>query len=433
MNRYLTSRLAAKAGTRQMSLLVHADAAADQIGRAVGMEFERLFAAMHEHPLAYVHNLRIADDMLSRLPLQIWHTLRTAMANLFTWQHDQAADAMLQTLPRPYLRAAMSRRMGLKESAARLMEHGPVAFGFDQGGFTTQAPTLPPADEEEQWRRFLFPAPAADDVRAFLDQILPPPQPIIGTEQNGRSPSSLAGDIAARYGAGQSTAEISRAIRPFFDGSASRAERMARTAGAFIGSNRNLATSQALGDLIIGYQVHSVGGENARHSHALRSGTIYYREPKAGQWGMDVMPTPPQDTQRGPHDDMQAPHGLCYNCRCWLSPVLAPLPAMQSAAFVDNAHQLIPDPAHFSDWFDQAGEPARRKAAGARRLFAVADLLGRPVTWADMVDPATGNLLPIDVLKAESESERAARRAKVQAAISVNRALVRRVAAFGGV
>ncbi len=209
-----------------------------------------------------------------------------------------------------------------------------------------------------------------------------------------------------------------------------RAERSARTLGAYVGTERNLATSEALGTLVIGHQVHSAGGHNARHNHAMRSGSVYYKEPKSGQWGMDVMPHPPQDTGRGPYDGEA---GTQWNCRCWLSTVLRPLEAMQTAAFTDNADKLIPDVAHFADWFATANDFQRRKVAGVRRLQATADKWGFVPTWSDMVDPQTGKLLSVDEIKAETNEQWIARKAAVWSSITRNRELVRRVAAFGTV
>ncbi len=450
-NRFLSSRLAAHSGTRNAELLVKADHAGDEIGKAV--RFHRLEMLDKLRPGVHnqAANFHIALAALQNLPSQIWHSLRISTATLLLWSHEQAANAMIRTLPRDYLRAAaMAGKFRessetARERVTRLIETapGPVVFSVRDtpAGPTlfTHDPTLSAGDETEMWRRFLFPPPDADLVRSILDTLLPPREiqgslfDMIGTVENGITPMGLAGKISQGIAEGKSTAEVGREIRPYFEGSSMRAERTARTLGAYVGTERNLATSEALGTLVIGYQVHNPGGENARHEHAMRSGTVYYKNPTAEQWGMDVMPHPPQDTQRGPHDDMTAPNGLCYSCRCWLTPVLRRLDAMDSAAFTDNADKLIPDPAHFADWFAAATVQQRRKAAGVRRLSAAESVLGRLPTWADLVHPDTGKLLSVDELKAESEQRRAERRAKVTARISINRALVKRVATTGTV
>jgi hypothetical protein len=446
--RFLSSRLASRAGTRTAELLVHADAAGDSIGATIRKAGELLISTLRDGPHNTHSNFQRAKLALEMLPLQIWQAQRLNLSRLLLWAHNQAADALLNTLPKAYLRAATAAKLSESKEMhgpspllriIRLMEHGPITFGVDPTGtLTTQDPTWTAGQEEEIWRRFLFAPPSAEEVKSILDVLLPPrfeqgTFDFLGTAENPIAPLSLANFIAQQYHGGASTKQVGVAIMPYFEGSAMRAERTARTLGAYVGSNRNLATSEAMGELIEGYQVHHISRASARKEHAFRNGTIYYRDPKPGQYGMDVMPTPPQDTQRGPHDDMSAPHGLCYNCSCYLSPVLRPLPAMQTPAFTDNQENLLPDVSAFSDWFATASTPQRRKAAGVRRLQLVANLTGREPTWADMVNPKTGKLLSLDRLKEETVDQRDARRQKVTAVISVNRALIKRVAAFGSV
>lgn len=439
--RFLSSRLAAKAGTRTATLHVKADTAGDQIGAAIRGVEQALLANMRPGIGHISHNYHTALAYLQTLPEQIWHALRVHVSAMLLWSHHEAAGAMLRTLPKAYLRASIASR--LQESrAVKLMEHGPIVFSVappilpDVAPlFKTEAPVLQSAQEETLWRDFLFPPPSADRVRSILDVLLPPRVvqgrlfDVIGTPERGETPPSLAMKIGTLYSEGRSTQEVGRAIRPYFDGSAMRAERSARTLGAYVGTERNLATSEALGDLVMGYQVHSAGGENARHNHAMRSGTVYYRKPVAGQHGMDVMPHPPVDTGKGPYDGEKA--GLQYNCRCWTTPVLRPLDAMQTPAFTDNADKLIPDPSHFADWFEQANPQQRAKAAGVRRLQAAADKWGFVPTWSDIVNPETGKLLSVEQIANETNEEWIARKAAVFLSIERNRYLTKRVAAYG--
>lgn len=442
MNRILTNRLASHAGTRAAELTVKSDRAADRANAVITAAFNELLHGLQSGPHNYANNLEHAQKTIYRLGKLIFNSLGDSLIKLQWWAHEQATDALMATLPKGYLRAAA---LNLTESRVRVQEQGPglLQFGFGQspGGiplFQVDDLRLTPSQEERAWRDLLFPPPSMTDIEAILRRVLPP-----GTTQGTFAwagepipPPTLAQEFARRASEGESTQSIGRALRPWFDGEANRAERTARTLGAYVGSERNFRTSEALGNLVMAYQVHSAGGENARHTHALRSGTVYYREPAAGQWGMDVMPHPPIDTGRGPHDET-APvvngQVTCWNCRCWLSPVLRPLPAMTRPAFTDNAAKLIPDPAHFSDWFAKADEQQRRAAAGVKRLGVAEELLGRAPTWADMVDPSTGQLLTIPELQRETAQERAARRAEALELIAKNRAAIARVAGFGTV
>lgn len=443
-SRFLTSRLASKAGTRTAELHVKADSAGDAIGVAIRSMERAMLDQMRPGVGNVTHNYHVAFGYLQNLPGQIWHSLRGQIANLFLWSHHEAAGAMLRTLPKAHLRAATAGRM-TESKTVKILEHGPVVFGFSKPPLspfglptlTTESPVLTTKQEEDLWRAFLFPPPSAEYVKSILDVLLPPAMiqgslfDLIGTPEKPATPQSLATTIAQAYSEGKSTAEVGRIVRPYFEGSAMRAERSARTLGAYVGTERNFATSEALGTLVIGYQVHSAGGENARHNHAMRSGTIYYREPKGDQVGMDVMPHPPQDTGRGPYDIPGG--GTAWNCRCWLSPVLRPLAAMDSPAFTDNADKLIPDVSHFADWFATATNEQRAKAAGVRRIATATAALGRAPTWADLVNPDTGKLLSVENLERESPDSQRERANRVNIDVSINRALVRRVAAYGSI
>lgn len=467
MNRFLSSRLASKAGTRSAELIVHSDRAGDIAARVVTSAWLELFRGLKPGPHNYHANLHHATRIMDGMALRLWQTLHGQLAGLIQWSHREAAEAMVKTLPQAYLRAEVAVRMQESRSNAHsecaferfgaepLLEAGALAFGlftpwnapaeFTVTDFTdplrhepnfpfgAEPPALSPEAERDLFDSLLFPAPSADEVNEILARILPagPWVARVGDGIATATPSTLANMVATTYALGGSTKQVAQQLRPYFDGSSMRATRTARTLGAFVGSSRGLAVDAGLGDLIVGWQVFDAFGENARPSHALRSGTIYYKNPKPGQYGIDVMPTPPQDTQKGPHDDMKAPHGLCFNCRCRVSPVLRVLPAMSTAAFTDNASRLIPAVADFQDWFAKAGPQQRNAAAGVRRIATAREILGREPEWSDMVDAKTGKLLTIKGLRSEGRDDRAARVQKVQQVIARNRVQTQKVAAFG--
>jgi len=563
MNPLLTSRLAARGGTRSAELVLDADTAGQAADRVVRDAWRRLLAAARPGPAHFAVTRQRAAEILATMAHELWAVLHRELEQILRRAHAAAADAMMQTLPRAYLRAAGAARLRgripeavLRESReselpeAGALELGAVypelpftqnvrdrrravvlvdvarldaAWSRDRGyyippggggaeiagrrvdfrhflasGRAIEPPRIvidedgtvsfldgrhrfsvlrdlgvrtipviverrsarraqallgpgdaaaPAADlaaplrvphtlgrdeEYELFRSLLFPAPTHEEARAVLGRLLPAEAWLghVGDE-SARPPVDLANLVAGITSAGGTPADVARALKPYFDGSAARAARTARTLGAYLGTERNLATAEALGDLVIGYQVHDAGGPTARPAHALRSGTIYWKHPKPGQWGLDVMPHPPIDTQRGPHDDLLAPRGVCYHCRCWLTPVLAALPAMATPAFTDHADRLIPDPAHFADWWERAGEPHKAAVAGVRRLRAAREVLGREPTWAELVDPHTGRLLSAEELRREGMDDRLIRAAKVRIVIARNRDAVRQTAAFG--
>ena len=60
------------------------------------------------------------------------------------------------------------------------------------------------------------------------------------------------------------------------------------------------------GDLIVGYQLHATHDGKVRPWHLARDGVVYYKEPKAGQKGLDKMPRPPHE----PADPAERPPRL---------------------------------------------------------------------------------------------------------------------------
>ena len=68
-----------------------------------------------------------------------------------------------------------------------------------------------------------------------------------------------------------------------------------------------------LGDLVIGYMLHSAFSEHTRSWHANRDGNIYYFDPEPGEKGMYQMPNPPLE----PDDPAERPAGtphMAWNC-----------------------------------------------------------------------------------------------------------------------
>jgi len=130
------------------------------------------------------------------------------------------------------------------------------------------------------------------------------------------NPESLATQIASMWQAGKSVAEIAREIRPLVQGVQTSARRVARTAGLWIAHEAELHTYEQLGDIIEGYTVNAVLDHATRPEHRKRDGDKFYRVPGPGQKSFYEMPRPPRES---PKDG----NVWAFNCRCFLSPILA--------------------------------------------------------------------------------------------------------------
>lgn len=123
----------------------------------------------------------------------------------------------------------------------------------------------------------------------------------------------LAGRVAMLATQGATIQTIASEIRPALQGVQAAARRTARTAGLYVAHEAELATYERLGDMVEGYQIHAVLDHATRPEHRRRDGQKFYREPRAGHKGFDQMPRPPRE----------ADGSWAFNCRCFLSPILA--------------------------------------------------------------------------------------------------------------
>jgi hypothetical protein len=164
------------------------------------------------------------------------------------------------------------------------------------------APLRPPAvnalTDEEQRQQFadlLFQPPPEQVVRARIDRLIAPflAQP----RHDLAAPETLAQVVAMGYALGKSQQEIARDLAPHVDGVRASSRRVARTWSMHVAAESQWEAHQELGDLVIGYQIHSTFSHYTRSWHAHRSGTIYYKDPGPGQKGYRQMPHPPSEAE----------------------------------------------------------------------------------------------------------------------------------------
>ncbi|VTS03321.1 phage minor head protein [Tuwongella immobilis] len=127
------------------------------------------------------------------------------------------------------------------------------------------------------------------------------------------APEAVAASVAVAAQQGLTPAELTRQLRPMLQGVQSAARRVARTELMRVSHHTRLAAYEQLGDLVIGYQIHATHDHRVRPEHLRRDGTIYYKQPTGDQLGIDKMPRPP----------LEADGTIAFNCRCYLTPVLA--------------------------------------------------------------------------------------------------------------
>lgn len=395
----LNSIIAAKQAIRQHESLARANSAGDDCDRIVARIWSDLLTAVK------AKDFRRVADLWRASHARITSELYVSFKGLAVWGYDSAADVVRQTLPKSY--------------AAALPQVTREAAGDES------------AVPWKMFLQFLFPPPS----KQFIDDVVLGSQEgihwtdRIATLSRLASPETIAAVVSQAYAGGASPPEIAKKLLPVLDNVRSSARRVARTEGLRIAHRAQMACHEQLGDLIAGYQVNSAFGPTARHSHSLRSGTIYWKNPKPGQLGFDVMPHPPVD-RGAPHDD--GPPGVKPWCRCWLAPVLrqpSDFSESQRTVFETQAKEVIPDPLTYSDWFAGASPQWREQAVGVRRYRTLASEIENP-RWEYFVDEQ-GKLLTVDQLKDETPQERTHRVLKVQRLLSEHARDRKQVAAFG--
>ncbi len=449
-NRFLTSRLAAKGAVGQVDAIVAANRTNAQVDRAIVALWNRLirFLAKPIRPSpqeAYNETFRI----ISQIEPEARRTLTKAIERQALDGHRDAVRDVMDTLPVKYVQAMalQESRGGTQELKPSLYSHlfedrstsqlpGIISIG------TTQRGTLKARDVAKKFRK---PLTAAQTKKAYEQLLFKPPSraevdavmyaPMGGKTWEQRmkdstrlaQPQTIAQIVANGVSQGMNHKEIAKIIRPAVQGVKTTANRLARTYGIYVRHEMQMKTWEQLGDLSVGYQVHGMMDQNIRPAHALRNGTTYYKNPAAGQKGLNEMPHPPLEADGSP----------AWNCRCRLSPVLAAMPHIvqdpsRMAVFETAADKLIPDPAVYSTWFKNADEHRRRIAVGTRRYSAVKELLGgKEPTWEHFVNPDTGELLKVTQIQAEPIHERAARIANVQRTIQERQRLIERISTYG--
>lgn len=441
-HRLIHDRILAARDIHGVETLLRADAAADAAGRSVRRNWE-LVGILLKQKQSFAVNYQRARAIFARMRPEALTVIAAHFRAIARWTQRDHAKTMLRVLPVDYLQAAV----GVPAETAKTIESailerapGIVSLTIGPGG-TLQgrdeaaplkepiASTLDDATKRQIFGELLFPPPSEDTVNSII---------YAGgwrerMQQATRlgDPDTLARILTDGISQGKSQDEIEKLLRPHVQDVYTTSKRLARTYGIQVANEMRLRSDEQMTNLIDGYQVRSMGGHNARPDHAARSGTTYYRNPGAGQKGFDVMPRPPVD-----NGDPPGKFGIRWNCRCGLTPVLAPprrivADPAKMAAFANAANRSVPDPSDYAMWFDRADEKRRRLAVGSRRYSTMRDKLGAEPEWAHFLDADTGDLLTMRRLQDETPEERTERMGKVKTLIADRKKQIEQLSTYG--
>lgn len=263
-----------------------------------------------------------AADAAEARVRRVWDELMAVIAAAEPWMtaRNRAAQAL-----RPLERLA--REIGEDLVAAARDAHGEATAAIAsrlpraQLVRVAEAEGLPPALPLPRMELGeIFPAPRIEDLVRIV--FATGWEERIAAQTRLAQPGAIAALIANGLQQGQTPAKIARTIRPFVQGVQSTAKRIARTEAMRVAGELQLEAFEGLGDLVVGYTVHSVvGNPYSRPWHVQRSGTQYFKNPAPGQKGLRQMPRPPMEAE----DPAERPAGtpqLAHNCLCYLTPLL---------------------------------------------------------------------------------------------------------------
>lgn len=395
------SRAAARVGIEQARTLAHADRIADDIDAKVARIWARILRLMAAKPLPVDARSKIAGWLRDIYALTL-SGLADGMKDIAHTSHARTTATLMNDAPQAALAVALS----LNESRQLTKR------------------------QRRQVEKQLFPPLDDHAVAAIVHR------PTNGMSWQARisrisglaPPEHLAALVVQGISQGQTLDRMARMMLPCVQDVRTSARRIARTEGMRVAHEARMTAYDGLGDLVIGYQIHATMDWRVRPHHAARNGTVYYKQPKAGQHSTAHMPRPP----------LEEDGTVAHNCRCYLTPVLSVDPDIENdpaakALFTDNDHKLVPDPVTYDEWFRTASDQERRWAVGARRLATVTNKLkpGESLSWAHFLDPNTGTLLPLKRLQAETPKRQEIRIGKVEDVIAQRRELAVQVARFG--
>lgn len=416
-------RLAARYHQRQVRLVADGTRMARRIGRFYRDLPSRLGRAAWDAGFLGLPWLgRLIDDELA----EIRRALRMELGEIGQRGAREARDAILAALPRDWLPVLLS--MAVERGTGRVPEAA-TAASYPSPGWTTYEfepiarRDVSRSEALRMIRDMLFPSPSAEDVDRWLTRAVPGGMSWDDRLRRWEAPArdGMLSELTMGLAQRDDVDALRQRLRPYADGIAWKAQRIARTEGNRVAERANRATIDGLGGLVDGLQLVAVMDEWTRPEHAARNGRIY-RQGEDGAYR----------NERGePLPDLpDAP-----NCRCMTIPVMRMPAAFRRdpalrATFTTATDRLIPDPASYVDWWQRASAQERMTAVGVRRYQAVRDLLGRPPEWTDFLD-RDGSLLSVQRLKREKPAARQERRLEVRAMLDARKRMFQAVASRG--
>ena len=205
-------------------------------------------------------------------------------------------------------------------------------------------------------------------------------------------PVALGQALRAGIEAGETPTQLAKRIRPVVGNVAHVARRVARYETVRVAHELEFESYEGMGaELVVGYQVHSALAETTRPEHRRRHLTMYFREARPGEKGMDEMPRPP----------LEADGSVAWNCLCYLTPILNDGSRDPSPAVLPSTALTLDDGSNRPDYADlkpslapvqtgTASDVTAAVKAGGREIFRGVEDAGKARAFARGLDYVGG-------------------------------------------
>lgn len=425
----LNEQLAAQFHIRQIDAIIRLELIVEDLQKDID------YAADATLDVAAIGKMqpRIATMIWSSAIQRIRMKLQDAFDSFHRWSWSSTVEIYAKTIPRSFYRKINPKfAISGLENVQDGIPNYRLLFGISDIAFRLfNEPVLAKRKKlsDKEWlsvlQELIFPAPTEQETMNLIyasDEFgLDWQDRILNLSRKIPDVDRLARELAKGFSDGENQQQLKNRIKPLVSGIESSTKRVVRTEGLRIAERTQRKAWDDLGEMMMGVQILAVLDQNTRQHHALRNGTIYYKQPAEGQQDISTIPMLPDEP----------------NCRCWSVPVMNPPKEfledpLVMAEFKNAAGDVIPSPTTYDRWFSDA-DPVRRKlAVGTRRYNAMKAKLNdeRDLEWSDFIDDQ-GRLLPIETIKNESVIERAARKELVAKMIAERRQRISQVSQFG--
>lgn len=303
INRRLTSKVAAHIGTQHIETIDFLDHEAERAVAIIDDVADELAALMKHHPVLIQHHVSL---VLETLPKRVGKSLYDSLLKCGERSAEGVAIALVRGLPPAYLPMDITTQESVAGGILKAII-GTAAVAKQAVKFVAGKE---PVVTKQSFKKKLLSLILEPIKKAVLEKIvLGGAKAIAWLMRHVRtsiSPQRIARIIIDGISKGYDRVMIARELRNELGATKAQAKRIARTEGARVATESNMAAFEELGEMVLGYLIHSVLDERTRPQHRARNGTIYYKEPTGNQKSVSEMPRPP----------IESDGSIAWNCRC---------------------------------------------------------------------------------------------------------------------